>query len=137
MYFRSSVEDKVAQTIRQLPIPKGLKVKNKTGSFSGGEDEDSQFEDDYGLHEDEDDTMDSNSSSANQNQPTSNLVAPDSLKRQHAHQNSNSVRFSEEIEDLGMNLYIPLKSHIFIIQFFKNSQVLTMLRLQQQQKSLL
>ena len=106
MYFRSSVEDKVAQTIRQLPIPKGLKVKNKIGSFSGGEDEDSQFEDDYGLHEDEDDTMDSNSSSANQNQPTSNLVAPDSLKRQHAHQNSNSVRFSEEIEDLGMNLYI-------------------------------
>ena len=119
MYFRSSVEDKVAQTIRQLPIPKGLKVKNKTGSFSGGEDEDSQFEDDYGLHEDEDDTMDSNSSSANQNQPTSNLVAPDSLKRQHAHQNSNSVRFSEEIEDLGMNLYIPLKSHVFIIQFLK------------------
>ena len=65
--YRSSVEDKVAQTIRQLPIPKGLKVKNKPGSFSGGEDEDSQFgEDDYGI--DEDDTMDSNSSSANQNQ---------------------------------------------------------------------
>ena len=118
MYFRSSVEDKVAQTIRQLPIPKGLKVKNKTGSFSGGEDEDSQFEDDYGLHEDEDDTMDSNSSSANQNQPTSNLVAPDSLKRQHTQQNSNSVRFSEEIEDLGMNLYIPLKYQFFISFFF-------------------
>ena len=50
-----------------MPIPKGLKVKNKPGSFSGGEDEDSQFgEDDYGI--DEDDTMDSNSSSANQNQ---------------------------------------------------------------------
>ena len=63
--YRSSVEDKVAQTIRQLPIPKGLKVKNKPGSFSGGEDEDSQIgEDDYGI--DEDDTMDSNSSSANQ-----------------------------------------------------------------------
>ena len=136
MYFRSSVEDKVAQTIRQLPIPKGLKVKNKTGSFSGGEDEDSQFEDDYGLHEDEDDTMDSNSSSANQNQPTSNLVAPDSLKRQHTQQNRNSVRFSEEIEDLGMNLYIPLKSQFFM-SFFLNSQVLTMLRLQQQQKNLL
>ena len=32
-------------------------------------------------------------------QPTSNLVAPDSLKRQH----QSSVRFSEEIEDLGIN----------------------------------
>ena len=55
-------------------------MKNKPGSFSGGEDEDSQFgEDDYGI--DEDDTMDSNSSSANQNQVRRRIIICGALKK--------------------------------------------------------
>ena len=75
-------------------------MKNKPGSFSGGEDEDSQFEDDYAINDfDQDDTMDSNSSTTAQTQPTSNLVTPDSLKRQNQASSSGAsvVRFSEEI----------------------------------------
>ena len=75
-------------------------MKNKPGSFSGGEDEDSQFEDDYAINDfDQDDTMDSNSSTTAQTQPTSNLVTPDSLKRQNQASSSGTsvVRFSEEI----------------------------------------
>ena len=41
---RSSVEDKVASAIRQLPIPKTLKVKNAASSDS--HDEDLSMEDD-------------------------------------------------------------------------------------------
>ena len=41
---RSSVEDKVAKDIRQLPIPKTLKVKNAASSDS--HDEDLSMEDD-------------------------------------------------------------------------------------------
>merc|ERR1719189_1224787 len=64
---RSSVEDKVAKDIRQLPIPKTLKVKNATSSDS--HDDELSMEDDmsngsrYIGHDDEEDTMDSSNSS--------------------------------------------------------------------------
>ena len=58
---RSSVEDKVATAIRQLPIPKTLRAKNHSGDEDEGE---SIMEDDNlsFIHED-DDTMDSSNSS--------------------------------------------------------------------------
>lgn len=90
---RSSVEDKVAKDIRQLPIPKTLKVKNGATGGSDSHDEDLSMEDDmstgsrYIGHEDED-TMDSSNSS---NQPTSNLIAPDALKRHLNTATSNSA----------------------------------------------
>ena len=43
---RSSVEDKVAKDIRQLPIPKTLKVKNGATGGSDSHDEDLSMEDD-------------------------------------------------------------------------------------------
>ncbi len=98
----SSVEDGVTNAIRQLPIPKTLKAKNPRvgggGGGSDGEDSGGQSMDEdeisFGGHED-DDTMDSNASSANQ--PTSNLVAPDSLKRPQSHGSHGNVRFSDDI----------------------------------------
>jgi len=100
---RSSVEDKVAKDIRQLPIPKTLKVKNATSSDS--HDDELSMEDDmsngsrYIGHDDEEDTMDSSNSST---QPTSNLIPPDSLKRHHntaiPTSTTSSVRFSLDSE---------------------------------------
>jgi len=104
---RSSVEDKVAQSIRQLPIPKTLKVPlDHRGS---GSEEESMEDYDNDVNDMDEDTMDSNGSSVNH--PTSNLIPTDSLKRvhsssvTHANVNAGAVQFTKESQsqDLVIN----------------------------------
>merc|ERR1712029_218560 len=92
-----------------MAIPQTLKVKNATSGNTAGsdsQDEDLSMEDDMSTSSryigHEEDTMDSSNSS---NQPTSNLIAPDSLKRNLNNANSGgpsststSVRFSLDSE---------------------------------------
>ena len=102
---RSSVEDKVAQSIRQLPIPKTLKVPlDHRGS---GSEEESMEDYDNDVNDMDEDTMDSNGSSVN---PTSNLIPTDSLKRVHSSSvtnavNAGAVQFTKEShsQDLVIN----------------------------------
>ena len=72
-----------------LPAPRPLTLSNECPTFFR-----------YIGHDDEEDTMDSSNSSTVQ--PTSNLIAPDSLKRHHNNANptstTTSVRFSLDSE---------------------------------------
>lgn len=99
----SSVEDKVVHAIRQLPIPKTLKVKNSKGSCHSCSDESSMLDGDFLEDEEDQRSMDSVASNS---QPSSNLIALDSLKRPTtASSGTQMVRFSEEdhINNAGDN----------------------------------
>ena len=92
---QSSVEDKVASSIRHMPIPADIKA-------------------DYGLmqidSEDESSNLSSSSSSHRPNIPTSNLVAPNSLKKPPTglapHPPSTNSRIEDFIKDSGKTLNV-------------------------------